>query len=68
MTTSGKVTKVTSNPRGCLVQPPGDPAPPPVAFTPLDADAYAAALAAYTKGSDVDVDGTPPNATNVTCR
>lgn len=59
---------MTSKPKGCLVQPPGDPPPPPVAFTPLDSDDYAAILAAYTKNSDVEVTGDPPNCTGVTCK
>lgn len=69
MATSGKVTKCVSKPtRGFTVQT--SPGPPPVLvdFTGVDSDDYATALAAYTKGSDVDVSGTPPSCTGVTAK
>lgn len=69
-TTSGKVTSCSSKPsRGFVVQT--NPGPPPVTVTfnvDVDADDYATALAAYTKGSTVDVTGTPPTCTGVTAK
>lgn len=67
--TSGKVTKVSSKPnRGFTVHSDG---PPPVDtdFTSgVDADDFAVVCAAYAKGSDVDVTGTPPTCTGVTAK
>lgn len=70
---TGKITKVTSKPRGFVLTTPAQPGPPPVPeheypFSPVDADDYAAALAAWTKGTDVDVEGTSPNCAGVTLR
>jgi hypothetical protein len=65
MTTTGKITKVTSDPKGFRVQPAGDPAPPAILFTPVSDAQYATALACYQKGSDAEVTGTPPNCASI---
>lgn len=70
---TGKITKVTSKPRGFVLTTPAVPGPPPEPehdwpYTPVDADDYAAALAAYTKGSDCDVAGESPNCEGVTAK
>jgi hypothetical protein len=69
-TTTGKVTKCTSKPnRGFTVHVSDGPPPVDILFTDgVDADDYATALAAYTKGSTVDVTGTPPTCTGITAR
>lgn len=68
MTTTGKVTKLCSDPPGFTVQT--DPGPPPVlvAFTPVTDRQLAVAAAAYGKGSDVEVEGTPGAVTRVTAK
>lgn len=73
MTKTGKVVKVTSKPRGMILRVEPQPGPPPVpgediTYAPLDADDYAAAIAAWTKGTDVDVDGVPPACAGVTLK
>ena len=73
MPTTGKIVKVTSKPRGFLLRTPAEVGPPPepehdYPFTPVDADDYAAALAAYVKGSDAEVEGTSPNCAGVTVK
>lgn len=69
-TTTGKVTSCGSKPsRHFVVET--SPGPPPVTVDfndGVDADDYATALAAYTKGSTVDVTGTPPTCTGVTAK
>lgn len=65
----GKVTKVTSDPPGFVLHVED---PPPLgtdaAYTPISSDQLAVVLAAYIKGSDCEVDGTPPSATKVTAK
>jgi hypothetical protein len=67
--TTGKVVKVTSDPKGFLVHK-DDPPPggTDVAFVDVTADQFAVALAAYGKDSTVDVDGVPPNCTKIEAR
>lgn len=72
-TNTGKVTKIKSKPRGFVLTVPATIGPPPtpeidIAYTDVDPDDWAAATAAYTKGSDADVDGTPPTCTCVTAK
>jgi hypothetical protein len=67
--TTGKVKSVTSKPvRQFIVAVPGPPAVDVAFNIDVGADDFAVALAAYTKGSDVDVTGTPPTCTGVTAR
>lgn len=68
MTTTGTVTKCVSDPQGFTVTTAPGPPPVTVVFTPVSDAQYQTALAAYTKGSEVDVDGTPPACTKVTAR
>ena len=65
MTTSGAVTKVSSDPKSCIVQTSPGPPPVTVAFVDLTADQYATILAAYSGNKPVTVTGTPPSATKV---
>ena len=66
--TTGKVTRIMSTPRGFVVQTSPGPPPETATFTPVTADQLAVATAAYIKGSDVDVEGTAPNCTNVVAK
>jgi hypothetical protein len=73
MPTTGKITKVTSKPRGFVLTVPASPGPPPtpeetLPFTPIDADDYAAAIAAKVSGCDAEVEGTSPNCGGVTLK
>lgn len=63
MTTSGAVTKVSSDPRSCVVQTSPGPPPVTVAFVDLTADQYATVLAAYSGNKPVTMTGTPPACT-----
>lgn len=70
---TGKIMSVGSKPsRHFTLQPPTvPPAPPPdpIVFNEgVDADDFAAACAAYAKGSDADVSGTAPACTGVTAK
>ena len=73
MPVTGKVVKVTSKPCGFVLRTPAEVGPPPepehdLPFTPVDADDYAAALAAKVSGCDVEVEGTSPNCGGVTLK
>lgn len=67
MTFTGKVIRVQSDPRAIVVK---SPEPPPdgteAYYLPVTQDQLAVALAAYIKGSDVEVEGTPPACAKVT--
>lgn len=70
---TGKITKVTSKPRGFVLTTPATVGPPPepehdYPYTPVDADDFPVILAAYTKGSDCDVEGESPNCAGVTAK
>lgn len=66
---TGKVTKCVSKPtRGFTLETSPGPPPVNVVYSDVDADDYATALAAYTKGGTADVTGTAPTCTGVTAR
>lgn len=66
---TGKIVKLTSKPKGFILRVPPNPPEPEtdVAYT-CDADDLAVAAAAYAKGSDADVEGTPPSCAGVTAK
>ena len=59
MTTSGTVALIKGPPRVVKIQPPGDPPPPQVTFTPIPDDAWDVLNGAGDK--PVTVEGVPPN-------
>lgn len=66
---TGKVVKVSSNPRGFTLRVPPNPPDPEQDITyECTADDLTVASAAYIKGSDADVAGTPPACTGVTAK
>ena len=60
MATSGLVTKITTDPRGCNIG-----GPPGVSFTPLTDDQWTVIREAQRDKEPVTVQGTPPNCTGV---
>ena len=66
MAWSGTVKSVKSDPRGAVIQPPGDPPPAPVALTDISDDAWDLLCDEFDAGGTISGTGTPPVAGSVT--
>lgn len=66
MPTIGHVTTLSTDPRGCVIQPEGQPPPSPVAFVDLTVDQFELLQTAKLGNYLVELQGTPPGCTKVT--